>query len=53
MDADEAWDQMEKVRRQRWQQSVGQRQMPGDIVQRLRDRAYSGLTDPLAEQAAD
>ena len=53
MDADEAWDQMEKVRRQRWQQSVGQRETPGDLVQRLRDRAYSGLPDRLSEQAAD
>ena len=24
-----------------------------DLVQRLRDRAYSGLPDPLSEQAAD
>ena len=27
--------------------------MQGDLVQRLRDRAYSGLPDPLSEQAAD
>jgi hypothetical protein len=24
-----------------------------DLVQRLRDRAYSGLPDPLSEQAAN
>ena len=27
--------------------------MQGDLAQRLRDRAYSGLPDPLSEQAAD
>jgi len=27
--------------------------MQGDLVQRLRDRAYSGLPDPLSEEAAD
>ena len=27
--------------------------MNNDLVQRLRDRAYSGLPDPLSEQAAD
>lgn len=27
--------------------------MPRDIVERLRDRAYSGLPDPLLEEAAD
>ena len=53
MDADAAWNQMESVRRRRWQQSVGQRETPGDLVQRLRDRAYSGLPDRLSEQAAN
>jgi hypothetical protein len=27
--------------------------MQGDLVQRLRDRAYSGLPDRLSEEAAD
>lgn len=53
MDAKAAWDQLDMIRRQRWQQSVCPRATPGDLVQRLRDRAYSGLPDPLSEQAAD
>jgi hypothetical protein len=39
-------------RRQRWQQAVCPRETRGDLVQRLRDRACSGLPDPLSEQAA-
>jgi hypothetical protein len=52
--AEAAWDQMESIRRQRWQQSVGQRETPGDLVQLLRDRAYGcKIPDPLVEEAAD
>ena len=48
-----AWTQLESIRRQQWQQAVCQRETRGDLVQRLRDRAYSGLPDPLSEQAAN
>jgi hypothetical protein len=48
-----AWNQLESIRRRQWQQAVCPRETRGDLVQRLRDRAYSGLPDPLSEQAAN
>ena len=46
-----AWSQMTAVTEQRRRQALGL-PTPSDLVQRLRDRAYSGLPDPLSEQAA-
>lgn len=48
-----AWKQMLTVAEQRRRQAIGLREKPGDLVQRLRDRAYAGLPDPLLEEAAN
>ena len=42
---------MTAITEQRRRQALGL-PTPNDLVQRLRDRAYSGLPDPLSEQAA-
>jgi hypothetical protein len=54
--AEAAWHQMEAIRRQHWQQSVGQRETPGDLVARLRRWTHAADAAPasdLMDEAAD